>query len=415
MIHRVFAEGRCGDMRESTDMRDARRAAEMWFRRRGLPMVVRHRARASSLLARSAPGQIFLIMFDPMVSVLAVQTNVPNDVFAGRLDDTAFVLGLLALTAGALVVPPLVAWLFAKMMRERSGRSRLVIGLIVLLAGVVVLPVAQRITGLRGSLSKTVVINIGVVLVLLLLVYIGVGAVLAWAFWAAVRQLGAIGTLASRALPLLMLVVLFSFFTTEVWQVTDPVNGLRRIQLWVVVAFFMVLAALFLAVTLGDEVRDMTSQHRAWKAWDLRDTPFEGLVDNDEQVPSHPLSRLERGNLTLVLFLARALQVVVFSVVVFVFFLVFGTLAVTPDVIEKWLGHPPEPGRLLGLPLPISDQLIQVSEFLGVFSGLYFVAATATDPAYRTSFFEPAAGRCQEEPCRAGRLSGSMGRQTAGR
>lgn len=47
------------------------------------------------------------------------------------------------------------------------------------------------------------------------------------------------------------------------------------------------------------------------------------------------------------------------------------------------------PGPLLGVRLPVKSALVQVSLFLGGFSGLYFAASTATDARYRQAFFEP--------------------------
>nr|PZM89742.1 MAG: hypothetical protein DIU77_18755 [Thermocrispum agreste] len=90
-------------------------------------------------------------------------------------------------------------------------------------------------------------------------------------------------------------------------------------------------------------------------------------------------------------FLAQAVQVVFFSLLVFGFFVVFGTIAVTDPLIEAWLTHPPDPagGRLFGLSIPVPNELIHVSIFLAAFSGLYFAGAAATDPVYRDKFFDP--------------------------
>ena len=48
-------------------------------------------------------------------------------------------------------------------------------------------------------------------------------------------------------------------------------------------------------------------------------------------------------NLILVLLIAQAVQVLLLSLSVFAFFLVFGMLVMDPSVIDTWLGHPPTP------------------------------------------------------------------------
>jgi hypothetical protein len=198
-----------------------------------------------------------------------------------------------------------------------------------------------------------------------------------------------IGTLASRALPLLMLVMLFSFFATEVWQVAD---SLDRLRLWSVVGLLAALAVLFLIGVLSDELGGMVDTLSATPAEELaehvRDTPLIALIDNHHQ-GEHKLTWLERVNITLVLFLAQALQILVFSALVFGLFMLFGALAVKQSVIKTWLGAEPKPGVLIGVHLPVTNALVQVSLFLAVFSGLYFAASVATDEHYRKSFFEP--------------------------
>jgi hypothetical protein len=118
-------------------------------------------------------------------------------------------------------------------------------------------------------------------------------------------------------------------------------------------------------------------------------TPLADLIDEDHERGRHPLTRPE-VNIALVLFLAPALQIVVFASLVFALLMVFGTLAVEPSVVESWVGREPPRGQLFGIQLPVTDALVQVSLFLAVFSGLYFAASAATDPrAPAASFFEP--------------------------
>lgn len=373
-----------------------RRAAENWFRRRGLPLVVRGRLRGAALLQRTIPAIVVLLALDPLLSVLARLVGVgdgtgtdPAEV-QRRLTDTGYAALALVLTAAAVVIPVLLGWLALRWQRILGPRwqhrlTAAAFGLYLL-----VLPLIEHLNDLRGGFLSGVAINLGIALLLIGSVYAGAGSILGWALRGALRQVGAVGTLASRALPLLLLFVLFAFFAGELWQAADR---LGRGQLWVVVAFFAALCGLFIGATLADELREIGERRRAADIAELlpmlRGTPLAGAAERARPGGDHPLSAAERVNVALVLFFAQALQIATFCLLVFAFFLVFGTLAVTDEVQQAWAGAPPEPGYLFGVRLPASNALVQVSIFLAVFSGLYFAASTATDPHYRKAFFEP--------------------------
>jgi hypothetical protein len=255
---------------------------------------------------------------------------------------------------------------------------------------VAALPPFEDALGLRDATWTYIGVNLLSIPILMILVHIGAGSILAWALRNAMWHLGKIGTLASRALPLLMLVVLFSFFAAETWQMAD---SLPRWRLWMVVGFLAGLAVLFIGSVLADELRSMVRTIRAGRASDLAKhvsgTPLADLVDDGQQRELHPLTRSEKVNVALVLFLTQALQIVVFSMLVFGLFMLFGALTVRQVVVESWIGHEPQVGELFGLQLPVTNALVQVALFLSVFSGLYFAASVATDQHYRKSFFEP--------------------------
>jgi hypothetical protein len=366
---------------------------ETWFRRRGLPTVVRRKVRGTGLLPRATPVLVFLLLFDPLVTWIGHQLAK----LGVNTDNTPYVLGLLALSVATLVVPFVVSWLVSRVLRRLGERTRLVVGIAVLALSAAVLPVVKWSVGQVKNLPATIAVDAGSALVVLLVVYVGAGSVLGWALRAAIRQISAVGTLASRALPLLMLFLLFGFFTPEIWQVADKLEtGGHRTNLWVVIGFFVVFGSLFLISILRDEGREILIKHRAANTRDyvalLWKTPLDGLVpDNDDAVRNFPLKRTEKANLALVVFFAQASQALVFSVVVFWFFIVFGLISIDSSVAASWLGHPMSPsGKLFTLPLPgISDEMIRVSLFLAGFSGMYFAASIATDSTYRKSFFEP--------------------------
>ncbi|OXM46679.1 hypothetical protein [Amycolatopsis alba] len=367
-----------------------RRAADAWFRRRGLPMVIHRRRRGAGMLRRSTPGVVFLCLLDLLLAGLLKLLDLPEDVLQARMRESglAYVLGVLALTFAVIVVPVIAGRLMVKLLRAlRRTRVRLAVMAVTIGFWVLVLPLGERLTGLVSwdhPLWVAVLTNAVALAVLMLLVRIGVGSILTWAARSAVAQIRAIGTLASRALPLLLLVVMFSFFTAELWQAVD---GLNPGRLWLVIGFLVLIGAVFLASMLSDEMKELKSWTAEPGAAVLRGTPFDD--DTGPVKRRRALAKTERLNIALVLFFAQAVQIVAFGVLVFAFFVVFGVLILRPEVVTAFAGRASAPGTLLGVPLPVSSALINVSLFLAVFSGLYFAASTATDARYRRSFFEP--------------------------
>jgi hypothetical protein len=204
--------------------------------------------------------------------------------------------------------------------------------------------------------------------------------------WAAGRTLSSLGLLvplATRALPLLLLFVTFLFINTEVWMVAD---SLEPGVLAMAVLFFAALAVGFLLVRLPEEmdrVDDDVDPGRL--AARTEGTPlaadaaevFRG-ADPQELAPLVEVAGLQKWNLVLVLLVAQTLQVLLLSVAVLVFFLVFGSVVMQPEVVSTWLGR--DVGAVW---LP----LVKVSVFLAGFSGFYFTVYAVTDETYRRQFF----------------------------
>jgi hypothetical protein len=102
-----------------------------------------------------------------------------------------------------------------------------------------------------------------------------------------------------------------------------------------------------------------------------------------------PLENPQRFNVGLVMFVGQALQILVVSLAIGVFFVVFGVLAVGADVREAW-----EVERqgvlvsltLFGQPLQVTEALVRVSGGIAAFSGLYYAIAVLTDSTYRQEF-----------------------------
>jgi MFS family permease len=365
-----------------------RRAVESWFRRRGLPLIVRRDERGSRLLQRATPALVFLLTVDPTTT--AVTALLEQPALESSMTNTAYVFLLLALVVAAVVAPLLAGWAVSRWLGRLPRRGRWLLARAVLAVNVVVLPLVEWWFGLR-PLWLALTVNVGVTLLALFAVWVGAGSMLAWGLRKAVEELGTVGRMATKALPLLVLVVIFAFFSTEMWQIASE---LPRWRLWLVVALFGVLAVLFMGARLDEELRKMIDRVAADEESDLagvlRNTPLASAVDG---VPTGtpPLSRRERANISLVLFVAQLLQILVLSALVFCVLIALGALAIHDNVIDAWLGdgRSEVKGSLFGVKLPLPHALVQVSLFLAAFSGLYFAASAATDQHYREAFFEP--------------------------
>jgi hypothetical protein len=211
--------------------------------------------------------------------------------------------------------------------------------------------------------------------------------------WAARRTMSSLGLLfplVTRALPLLLLFVTFLFINTEVWQVAATLDdGV----LWLTVLLFASIAVAFLLVRLPEELDQTDGALTTERLVELcRDTPVAEAAHERTSELQRAVSTgtarvrgFERANLVLVLLVSQALQVLLLSIAVFAFFLIFGAVAISPDVVDTWIGH--EPTWVFGeLPI-ISLELARVSVFLAAFSGLYFTVYAVSDEKYRAQFF----------------------------
>jgi hypothetical protein len=242
-----------------------------------------------------------------------------------------------------------------------------------------------------GLLSSATSAGLAVASGVLLLLVLGYGwaflelrPILLWAAWRTVGSPRLMFRLLTRALPLLLLFMTFLFINTEVWQVASE---LPRGRLWIGVLLFGAIAIAFLLVRLPDEVRQVEDEAADDRLVECcAGTPLASVAATLHAHPAR-LSRIPRANLVTVLLFSQLLQVLALSLTVFAFFLVFGMLAIEPDVIESWVGHPPRYLPSVEQWVPVSRELFQVSVFLAGFAGLYFTVYAVTDSTYRDQFF----------------------------
>ena len=357
------------------------RQVNEWFLHRGLPLVLTRRVRSHALIERSAPVVSGIGAIIALTMMLAELT--------GGDPDFGDVTRLGVLT-GLLIAAPFVLYLLHRTGTTLGEAGRRSAALLVMALFVLGLPFAD--SGFSGIAAAETVGFWILALLAIWLTYLGIGSIVLWAFRFAWVQLGALGTLMSRALPLLMLTVVV-YFTGELWQLA---SRMTRQRLWQTIGFLAVVAIIFVVTTIRDEVRalrdDRAEQTDAAKL--LEGTP---LATADGHSPARiPLSRAEQINVVAVMVVSQAIQVVLFTAGLFAFFLALGIVAVPDDVAVLWaseqscaVGQPPCPGTWFGVHVPVPQTIVHVSLFVAVLSGLYFTVSTSVDPLYRERFFDP--------------------------
>jgi hypothetical protein len=133
-----------------------------------------------------------------------------------------------------------------------------------------------------------------------------------------------------------------------------------------------------------------------FESWDVvvgrvQGTPAQALVDRvpERHAAAPPLTKRQWGNVALVFLFSQFLQVLLVCVMVFVFLFVFGVLVVTEPVARGFIDAEPHVLASLdlwGRDLAITEELLRVTGFLTVFSGLYFAVTAQTDETYRREF-----------------------------
>lgn len=354
--------------------------AHVWFLHRGLPLVLTRRVRSRGLIERSAPMISSVGALTALTMLLAEVTgDAPNYAYAVRL-------GIIAVV---LLAAPFVLYALHRRSTTLGEATRRWGAWAVMAVFVVVMPVT--VSGWSGEAAAEAPLFVLISLLAIWLTYLGFGSIAAWAFRFAWVQLGALGTLMSRALPLLMLTVVV-YFTGELWQLSARMS---RQRLWETVGFLALVALVFMVTTIRDEVQALRDD-RAGRSDTVRllaGTPFEGRPPAGGKTP---LSGGEQVNVVAVMVVAQAIQVVLFTAGLFAFFLALGIITIPYDVIVLWsgeeacqVGQPPCAGTWFGIHIPIPQTVVHMSLFVAVLSGLYFTVSTSVDPLYRQRFFDP--------------------------
>ena len=354
---------------------------ERWFVRRGLPHLIDDYTATDDIFTRMAPflaGVVFLEFF------LAF-----SDRWTGWSQAVAFLGGIAALVGGVVLVN--------RIRGRRPFQLPDDIG-VWELALYVLLPIVPTVIGSQGSAGENVVSVVAFNLVLLAVGYVVTSwaliPMMRWSFGQVRRQVTDVANLAMKSLPTLLIFSAFIFINAEMWQVANdftlPLFGM-----------VMLLLAGIGGVFIFVSVRRLTVDLARFSAWgDVRprcaNTPVEEIIPaDDEPAPdTPPLMRRAEWNVNLLLFVAQGIQVLLVSLVITTFYVVFGLLTVREETLLQWttvgeLTYERDWAvdiAIFGTDLILTRQLLLVALFIGMFSGLNFAVQVITDDTYREEF-----------------------------
>lgn len=352
-----------------------RRAADAWFLDRGLPAVLRPGALVRRLWPRSAPVLAGFAVFMANSALVVATTGKHTIDIDGHPTRTEwFVLALLVLV---LPVAVLVGWWVSRLSTVRGRSVAATVAVSIAIAG-----------GVLGGPSPRVLVDLlfeGIVIAAILaLTACGAGSILGWAVQMTTSNLAAVGSMVTRALPLLLLTILV-FFNSPVWLMAATVS---RPRLWLALMFLTVIAAVFVVSVTADRVRPIMAEGE--RADDhserLAGTPFETMP---EPATVRPLSRIERLNVMFVVAASQLSQILIIAAMTALLFLILGLILLSPELLAAWTRNGRSDGTVLGMTIPVPDSLIQITFFLGALTFMYISARTVSDAEYRTRFFDP--------------------------
>ncbi|WP_329108456.1 hypothetical protein OG792_07270 [Micromonospora sp. NBC_01699] len=352
------------------------RQAERWFVRHGVPQMIAGYDFDRHILPRMLPFLAVVVVADLAWVILQAGTGTARWVlltivvvaglagwsaltrFGRRLphfSHRAMITVLVAYAVVPAVVPPLALWL-------HDGQVK-----------ITVTSVAAFALLFAGSWLAT---------------SYGVVPLLRRAIRHAVDDMRNSVRLQGRALPLLLFVTLFFFFTGELWQ---AMNRLPWYRLGLVLSLFTAVTILAAAGRLRDEIgrveQDLSAERlsSSCQRTPLASLPIEEVAPDGPLRPV-PLNARQVGNLLLMLATRQLVQALVVGIGLFSFFLLLGLIVVQPETAEQWIGEPP---AMLAAGLPVPLALLRNAALLAGFGSMYFAVTSMSDVEHRRQFFAP--------------------------
>ncbi len=358
---------------------ELRAATERWFVRRGLPHVIEGYSATEDVFTRAAPFLAAVFFLEVFGSF--------DDRFSGWSQVAVFVAGVAILVCAVALVNRMRGRRLFQL-PDDVGVPELALFVLVPALLPVLFSDEPGWRFLAVAVLNLVLLGVTYVITsFALLPMIRFGAL------QMTRRLGHIGQLVARTLPLLLLFTAFIFLNAEMWQVASDFPALYY---GVVVAALGLSGTVFLGLRAPREVADL-EHFETWRAVTAlassTDAPLAGVGPGDpSQPPSvRPLGRGDRANVTLLVIMSQAVQVVLVGLVIGMFYVGFGLLAVRAATIDQWTVAGVDALAsfdLAGSTIVITWEHLAVAGFIAAFSALQFAVSMATDAAYRDEFYE---------------------------
>ncbi len=367
----------------STELERHRDRTERWFIRRGLPHLIDHYSVREDVLTRMFPFLAFVVFLELFLAF--------GDRWEGWGQAAVFV-GCVALGVVAFALINRVRGRRLVQLPDRVGVLEIVLYL--------VLPVVPTAVGSQNAVAENVfvvvVLNVLILLVAFVVTSWGLLPMIRWSIGQLRAQIGDIANLTMKSLPILLIFSAFIFLNAEMWQVA---NDFTLPYFAAVVVLVVFIGSGFVMLS----VRRLTVDLARFERWsDVRrrsaDTPVDLMVPSDEDpAPDAPrLHRRAEYNVALLLFASQAIQILLVALVITVFYVLFGLLTVREDTLLQWTTATELTSSVdwasrwsfLGSEMVFTRQLVLVSAFIGLMSGLQFAVQIVTDAAYREEFAE---------------------------
>ncbi len=360
--------------------------------RQGMPYLIADYRFRSHVLPRMLPF---------LAAVVVVSLGLV--LFARVGPGVGFVVGVVVLLVGLIGLPGLLArW--GRRMPRLSGRGATIV-LSAYAAAPLLIPLlligaygqADRalVVGRPGASTAQMVAITGLVLVAAFAAIFaiawfvtayGIVPLAARAIGHATRDMRRGLQLQGRAMPTLLFVTFFLFFTGELWQL---MNHLAWGRLVLVLLLFAAVTVLATGARLRGEIDRVEQDLSAARvAAACAGTPLAADAPDSVATPP-PLTARQETNVLLVLATRQLIQAAVVGLGLFAFFVVLGLIIVDQETASTWIGGAPQHSDWIPF-MPVA--LFRAAALLAGFGSMYFAITTMTQAEYRREFFEPVVG-----------------------
>jgi hypothetical protein len=357
------------------------RRTERWFVRQGAPTMIEGYGFRSHVLPRMLPALTFVAVGSLAWLVLQRSAGLPRWVLIG-------------VVVAVMVSAWIVLSLFVRRLPSFSPRTTVVL-LVAYAAMPIIVPLLQIVVDDEITVPGAIVVEqewlvpvwfvvffgLAFVATMLATTY-GLGALLRGAIRHTIADLRNSVHLLGRALPPMLFVTLFLFFTGELWQ---AMNQLLWPRVSLIVLLFAAITVLAAAARLRDEIGRVEQDLRPEiLTVACKGTPL-SEVEITEPLQPKRLNGRQVRNLLVMLAIRQLVQAAVVGLALFAFFVVLGLIVVTPAVATQWIGEAPIPSMIPGVP----SAMLRNATLFAAFGSMYFAVISMSDAEHRRQFFAP--------------------------